>query len=323
MKYYLCLDLGGTKTSVALFHQNGMMADDFVHVVASRTFKGESAVYDNTKGAVNFILDKYKLTFNDLIGIGVGCPGPLDVESGIIINAPLMGWNNFPLKKKLTEDFHVPVMIDNDGNLGALAEQRCGIAKGLKQVIYVTVSTGVGAGIIIDGEIYHGKSDGAGEFGHLSIDQNGRECPCGSKGCLELYCSGTAIKNTLRQDEKKGIKSPVFQAAREEGKQLDAKLLARFAAQNDTYAVKLFEKIGWTLGYGLSYLFNLFDPEVVVIGGGVSKSHQFFEQAVRKALKQYTIIAVKDSQVVYSQMCDTVVLFGAYYLIKESIERGG
>ena len=157
---------------------------------------------------------------------------PLDPDSGIILNAPLMGWINFPLKSRLMNDFHVPVTIDNDCNLGALAEQRCGLAKGKENVIYVTVSTGVGAGIVIGGKIYHGKSGGAGEFGHLSI----------------------------------------------------------------------------------------FAPDVIIIGGGVSKSHALFENAMRKSIKEHTIGHIDDGRTIFSEMCDRVVLYGAYYLISEKVK---
>lgn len=322
MKYFLTLDLGGTKTSAALFTQEGVMVENYVYTVASKTFHGESAVYENSKKALEHILDQFKVDMSEVLGMGVGCPGPLDADRGIILNAPLMGWKNFPLKDRLTQDFQLPVRVDNDCNLGALAEQRQGCAMGLKNVIYVTVSTGVGAGILIDGQIYHGKTGGAGEFGHLSIEENGKLCPCGNRGCLELYCSGTAIKDILVQESRKGTKGLVFDLAAGNQGKLDAKLLAEAAEQGDAFSLALFERIGERLGYGLSNLFNLFDPDMVVIGGGVSKSHQFFEEALLRALKSRVIGYVQDGQIAYSSMCDKVVLYGACSLIREAVEKG-
>lgn len=322
MKYFLALDLGGTKTSATLFTRDGVMVEDYIYTAASKTFHGESAVYENSKHVLEHVIRKFGVNMSDILGMGVGCPGPLDAGRGVILNAPLMGWKNFPLQDRLIEDFQIPVKIDNDCNLGALAEQRCGCARGLKNVIYVTVSTGVGAGILINGQIYHGRTGGAGEFGHLSIEENGKPCPCGNRGCLELYCSGTAIKQILTDELRKGKKGIVFDlAAGNEGK-LDAKLLAEAAEQGDVYSLALFERIGEMLGYGLSNLFNLFDPDMVVIGGGVSKSHKFFEDALLLALKERTIGSVQDGQIAYSDMCDRVVLCGACCLIRETVEKG-
>ena len=212
-KYYLIMDIGGTKTTGALFTEDGKPVDDYFYVVKSQTYKGEEAVYQNTKSALDHIIEHFNVNMDDVLGIGVGGPGPLDVKRGVIIYSPMMGWKNFPIVDRLKQDFKKPVIMDNDGNLGALAEQRCGEGKGLDNVLYMTVSTGCGGGAVINREIYHGKTDSAAEFGHMSINLEGKECPCGGKGCLELYASGTAMKRRLVEDMKAGIKSSAFEAA--------------------------------------------------------------------------------------------------------------
>ena len=171
-----------------------------VYTAPSQTFKGEEAVYQNTKNVLKTVLDHFSLSTKDVRGIGVGSPGPLDSKRGVIIHAPLMGWKNFPIVERLKNDFYTDVLLDNDGNLGAFAEQRCGVAKGLQNVAYMTVSTGCGGGLVIGGKIYRGKHDGAGEVGHVSIDKNGLPCPCGSRGCFELYASGTAMNRIMKED---------------------------------------------------------------------------------------------------------------------------
>jgi glucokinase len=322
MKYYLIIDIGGTKTSTSLFSQDGVLVDDYVYTRASKTFSGEDAVYYNSKGAIDHIIEKYSVNMDDVLGIGVGCPGPLDSKKGIIINAPMMRWKNFPLKDRLFSDYHKTVAIDNDCALGALAEQRRGLAKGLENVIYITVSTGVGSGIVLNGEIYHGKTDSAGELGHMSIEEDGKLCPCGNKGCLELYCSGTAIKQILADDARKGVKALVFEMAQGDESKLDGQLLAMAADQGDRYSIDLYNKIGKTLGFAITNVFNLFDPDMVVIGGGVSKSHAHFHDALLSTVKCRSIIHVEDNQIAYSEMCDRVVLYGAFHLIKELVEKG-
>jgi glucokinase len=246
----------------------------------------------------------------------------LDTKKGLIIHAPLMKWRNFPIVERLAADFHLPACLDNDGNLGALAEQRRGVARGLRNIIYMTVSTGCGGGILINGEIYRGANDGAGELGHMSIDPGGLECPCGSRGCFELYASGTALRNAVRADMASGKKSRVFELVNKEGEKNLGRHLDDAAAEGDAYALALYRKEGYYLGVGLANLFNLFDPELIVLGGGVTKGRRFFHQTMMETLKERSEQPVHDDSVRYSEMNDRVVLYGAFFLIREYTERG-
>lgn len=322
MKYYLAMDIGGTKTSSALFSEDGAIVGDYIYVGESRTYCGEDAVYENSRNALAHILKRFDINIADVLGIGVGCPGPLDTQKGLIINAPLMGWKNFPLGEKLRADFGKAVAMDKDCNLGVLAEQQIGLAKGKLNVIYITVSTGVGAGIMIGGHIYRGRTDSAGEFGHISINADGLLCPCGNRGCLELYCSGTAIKRLLREDYQKRARSLVFDLCRGDPEKLDGKLLSAAAARQDPYALEIYSRIGKTLGLGIANIFSMFDPDIVVIGGGVSKSSRYFRDVLLDTVKSHSIVRVEDRHIVYSKLCDAVVLHGAYILIRDSMKRG-
>ncbi|MEF9942425.1 MAG: ROK family protein [Lachnospiraceae bacterium] len=316
-KYYLIMDIGGTKTTGALFTEDGMIVEDYTHVEKSQTFKGEEAVYQNTKMVFDHIVAKFHVDMKDVLGIGVGCPGPLNTKTGVIVHAPLMGWKNFPLVERLKQDFHLPVVLDNDGNLGALAEQRCGVAKGLDNVMYMTVSTGCGGGLVVGGNIYHGRNDGAGEVGHMSIDPKGLECPCGNRGCFEMYASGTAMNRRLQADMKAGKKNKVFDLAKYDATILDGKILTQAAELGDEYALNFYKKEAYYLGIGISNIFNLFDPDVLVIGGGVSKANKFYHEEMMHVIKERCIQSITDDSIRYSVMNDRVVLYGAYYLIKE------
>lgn len=320
-RYYLALDIGGTKTSGVLFRDDGALVDDYVYTVESQTFKGEEAVYQNSKGVLDHLIDHFALKKENIGGIGVGSPGPLDAEKGIIIHAPLMGWRNFPIVERLAEDFHIPVCLDNDGNLGALAEQRCGVAKGFLNVLYMTVSTGCGGGFVLNGQIYHGHACGAGEIGHMTIDPEGLPCPCGSKGCFELYASGTAMNRMMREDMAKGVKSRVFDLVGGEGEKINGKVLDQAAAEGDEYALRLFRREGHFLGLGIANLFNLLDPDVMVLGGGVTKSSAFFHEDLMNTLKKYCIQHISEDSIRYSVMNDRVVLYGAFYLIIEKTRK--
>ena len=319
-KYYLIMDIGGTKTTGALFTEDGKIVDDYTYVSKSPTFEGKEAVYQNTRGVLDHIVERFQVDLKDVLGIGVGCPGPLDSRKGIIIHAPLMRWKNFPLVERLSHDFQLPVALDNDGNLGALAEQRCGVAKGLDNVMYMTVSTGCG-GVVINGEIYHGKHDGAGEVGHMSIDPEGLDCPCGGKGCFELYASGTAMNRRMREDMAAGKKSMVFELAQHDPKKIEGRLLTEAAEKGDTYALAFFKQQAYYLGVGISNLFNLYDPEVLVLGGGVTKAKAFYHDEMMRVIRSRCLQPVEDDSIRYSVMNDRVVLYGAYHLIKDKLNH--
>jgi glucokinase len=318
-RYYLTLDIGGTKTSGALFTPDGVLVDDYVHTVESQTIKGEEAVYQNSKGVLDHVIGHFALKRDQILGIGVGSPGPLDTKRGLIIHAPLMGWRNFPVVKRLEADFGTAVMLDNDGNLGALAEQRCGAAQGLENVLYMTVSTGCGGGFVLNGRIYRGSGDGAGELGHMSIDPGGLPCPCGSRGCFELYASGTAMNRMMREDMKREVESRVFELAEGEPEKISGKLLHQAALLGDRYALDLLRGEGRLLGRGIANLFNLLDPDVIVLGGGVAKSSAFFHDELMDSLKKYCIQKISDDSVRYSILNDRIVLYGAFYLVHGNI----
>ena len=316
-KYYLSLDIGGTKTSASVFDENGNIVNNYVLKRKSETFKGEEAVYQNTKNVLEEILSELKIKKEDVIAMGVGSPGPLDTKKGIIIHAPLMGWENFPIVERLKEDFELPVYLDNDANLGALAEVRCGEGKGCKNLIYMTVSTGCGGGIIINNDIYRGSHDGAGEVGHMSVLPDGIDCPCGSKGCFELYASGTAINERMKADMLAGKKSLVFELAGHDPEKIDGSLLLKAASQNDEYALEAYRLEGYYLGLGIANLFNILDPEAIVLGGGVTKAKDYFHESCIKTLKKRCVHKVNDDMLRYSKLNDLVVLYGAYYLCKD------
>ncbi|MFA6628106.1 MAG: ROK family protein [Bacilli bacterium] len=320
-KYYLTMDIGATKTSSALFNQEGTLLDNFVALAKSKTYEGQEAVYQNTKSVLDVVIEHFSLNMDKVQAIGVGSPGPLDSKKGIIIHAPLMGWRNFPIVEKLEKNYKKQVFLDNDGNLGALAEVRCGVAKGLSNILYMTVSTGCGGGIIINNQVYHGVTDGAGEVGHMTIDPNGLDCPCGSKGCFELYASGTAMNLKMQHDMEAGEKSRVFELAEYDKTKINGYLLDIAASEGEKYALDLFKKEGYYLGVSIANQFNMMNPECIVLGGGVTKSKRFFHDELIKTLKKYCIQEVKEDSVRYSTLNDRVVLYGAFFNVKEKMLR--
>lgn len=320
-KYYLLLDVGGTKTTGTVFTRDGVPVNDIFHTAPSATYEGKDAVFRNTVAVGKKALELTGVDISSLIGIGVAAPGPLDYRTGTIIDVPMMGWRNFPLGDLLTETFGVPCRIENDGNLGALAEQKCGVAKGENSVLYMTVSTGCGGGIFLNGGIWRGKNGSAGEFGHMSIDMDGPDCGCGGKGCLELYASGTAMNKRMRADLKKGITSRVFELADFEAEKINGALLGQAAGEGDMYALSVLREEGRYLGAGIANIFNLFDPDVLVLGGGVTKSAAFFREEMMREVNRRSCLHIDDARVRFSVLNDRVMLYGAYYLIHEYMEQ--
>ncbi len=321
-KYYLIMDIGMTKTTCALFSEDGTPKDDYFLVVPSKTKEGAEAVYANTCGALHSVMDHFNVDREQILGIGVGAPGPLDVERGVIIDSPMMGVHEFPLADRLKKDFGMPVRMDNDGNLGAMAEQRLGEGKSLPNVLYMTVSTGCGGGAVLNGRVFRGSHDSAAEFGHISIDPEGDRCPCGNRGCLELLASGTGMRTLMRRDIAAGKKSKAFEAIGYDPEKVEGKYLTEAAAEGDEYALDFYRREGRFLGRALATFFNCFDPDVFVLGGGVTKAKAYFHDEMMRELSERAIRKVDPEQVKYSVMNDRVVAYGAYLLIKEYLEQG-
>lgn len=320
MKYFLIIDIGGTKTTSVLFNSQGEPVTEFL-VRSSRTYEGEDAVFQNTVELAREVLEAAGKTQEELAGIGVAAPGPLDYRTGLIIDVPMMKWKNFPLGDRLREEFGVPVYVENDGNLGALAEANVGVAKGENVVLYQTISTGCGGGIAIGGEIFHGHSGFAGEFGHVSINFSGPRCGCGGSGCFELYASGTAVNERMRRDIRSGVRSSVFDAIDYDPEKVNGKLLSDAAEQGDPYALDMMRQEGYYIGVGLSNLFNLFDPDVVVLAGGMAKAEKYFHDTMMDEIRRHTCFPVEEDRIRVSQLNDKVVAYGAYVMVKKAIDK--
>ena len=320
MKYYLIIDIGGTKTTSAVFNDQGEPITEF-KVKKSRTYEGEDAVFQNTVELAYEVLKEAGKTKKDLAGVGVAAPGPLDYRTGLIIDVPMMGWKNFPLGDRLKAEFDVPVYVENDGNLGALAEANVGVAKGENVVLYQTISTGCGGGIAINGEIYHGRSGFAGEFGHMTINFAGPSCGCGGSGCFELYASGTAVNRRMKRDIRCGIKSKAFEGIEYDPEKVNGKFLTEAAAEGDAYAIDMLRQEGYYIGVGLSNLINLLDPDVIVLAGGMAKAYPYFRYSMMDEIQRHACFPFEEDRIRVSELNDKVVAYGAYVMVKKAVEK--
>jgi glucokinase len=223
-------------------------------------------------------------------GIGICAPGPLDPKTGVILNPPnLPCWRNFPLGESVQRRYSAPVKIDNDANAAALAETRWGAARGCRNVFYATIGTGIGTGIVLDGKIYHGRTGSAGEGGHVSIDYHGPICRCGKPGCIEILASGTAIVQRARQEMAAGANSAILELAGGDVAAFTGEIVGKAAAAGDDLATRILTEATGLLALWLSNMVDLFDPEVIVIGGGAAALYQPFFGKLHDRISHLTV----------------------------------
>ncbi|HHV43902.1 MAG TPA: ROK family protein [Firmicutes bacterium] len=268
-KYAIGVDLGGTKIATGIVDMDAKLLDQVVMDTAAQ--EGVEAVLGRMAESVRTLMDRQGVKAEDVLGIGVCSPGPLDRETGIVLAAPNLGWTNVHLGPMLQELTGITTYVENDANAAALAEKWMGAGRGAKNMVYITVSTGVGSGIIINGSLYAGSHGTAGEVGHIVMEDGGPLCGCGQRGCLEAYASGTAIARMAREALESGTQSKIRDLVEDNLEAVSAKVVGEAAAQGDEVANAILDKAFHYLGLGMISVINLFDPELIVIGGGVSK----------------------------------------------------
>jgi glucokinase len=215
-------------------------------------------------------------------GIGVAAPGPVDPSAGVVLKAPsLPGWDNLPLRQILSEAFQTPVYVANDANVAALGEWVFGAGQGHQDLIYLTISTGIGGGVIANGQILLGANGLAGEMGHVTVLADGPVCSCGRRGHLEALASGPSIARWVEEQLQNGAKSNLPQ-----GTQLSAWQIAAAANAGDSLAIAAFERAGAYLGAALAIFINILNPSAVILGGGVARSGELLLAPIRKVLKR-------------------------------------
>ncbi|MFO7814464.1 MAG: ROK family protein [Halanaerobiales bacterium] len=283
--YYIGIDIGGTKILTALADEKGLILNKAQKQTESD--KGEKTIISNIKDSIDRVINNSSIKKKDVKRIGVGSPGPLDLEKGLIIENSNLSWTNVPIVKILEDMTGIPVILENDANAAALGEKHFGAGREADNIVYLTISTGIGGGIIIDKKIFHGGKGNAGEVGHMTlIPDSNYQCGCGNYGCFEAVASGTAIARRGREVLKKEADSLIKEYSENNPDRVDAPLIAAAARAGDKQAVEIFKLTGCLLGVGISNVVNLFDPEIVVLGGGVMHAQELFIDELRATLQE-------------------------------------
>jgi len=206
------------------------------------------------------------------LGVGIGSPGPIDRARGLVITTPNLGWHDFPLRDRVAAAVQLPATLDNDANCATLGEWWVGAAKGATNVVGMTIGTGIGGGLILNGALYHGSSDAAGEIGHTTIDSTGRRCKCGNYGCLEAYASGPAIAERAREQIAGGEDSLMAELVNGDVAKLTAQHVFEASRRGDAEARQVVRETARFIGTSVANLLNIFNPDMVVLAGGVTQA---------------------------------------------------
>ena len=308
---FIGIDLGGTKISTALIDAAGkIIAQDYRETQAA---EGQEAVIERMVDAACQVMGQAGVASAQVMAVGVCSPGPIDVQTGVVTAPPnLPGWKNVPLGQLIEEALGVTTFLENDANAAALGEHRFGAGRGVQNMIYVTASTGIGGGLILNGQLYSGTTGTAGEIGHMTVLPWGPYCGCGNRGCLEALASGTAIAREGREMVRRGVPTLIAQLAEGNPERVTAKLIAQAADQGDIEAREVLAEAMAYLGVGMASLVNLFNPELIVIGGGLTNMGEGLFEPVQRAIERRAFpAAARAVKVVPAALGDDVGVLGA------------
>ena len=314
---YIGIDLGGTKILTAVADDNGEIIARVK--LATETELGQERIKKNIFKSIYKVLEKTDIKIEKIKSIGIGSPGPLNVEKGIIYESANLPIKNMEIVELIEEETGVNTYLQNDANTAALGEKVFGAGKEADDLLYITISTGVGGGIIINGKIYYGHTGNAGEIGHMTVDPTGPQCGCGNYGCLESFSSGTAIKNMAKKAIENDESTLIKKLAKDQ--KLSAKLVAKAAEKGDQKALDIFAKAGYYLGIGIANLVNIFNPEMIILGGGVLKAKEYFLDRAKEEFKKRALKAPADIvKIKEAVLEDEIGVKGAIALAMQKVE---
>jgi glucokinase len=313
VRFVLGIDIGGTNLVVGNVAEDGSV----LHALGTEPTHAEAgatAVVDRLVELAERAIARTRreVPGAQIVGVGVGAPGPLDTRSGVVLLTPNLGWVNMPLRKIIHDRLGLPTALDNDANCAVLGEWWVGAARGARHAIGITIGTGIGGGLVLDGKLYHGASDVAGEIGHTTIDTEGRRCKCGNYGCLEAYASGPNIAMRAIEAAEAGAETSLSRLVDGDLRKITAQTVYEAAREGDELALEVVNDTAKFLGIGIANLLNIFNPEVVVVCGGVTLAgdHLFVplrREVARRAFKP----AVQACRIVPGELLNTAGVYGA------------
>lgn len=308
---FLGIDLGGTNIKLGLFDSNlSLIANSRTETESE---KGSSVVVKNLFKGIESILQENNVASHQLQAIGIGVPGLIDIENGISLFSPnFADWENVPLAALIENKTHVPVFIDNDVRMNLYGEWLKGIGKNKENIVLITLGTGLGAGVVMGGNVLYGKTSSAAEIGHMNMVRNGRPCACGSSGCFGRYVSARGMVATAKEKIQAGTDTILLGWTRGNTDLITAKMISDAYDAEDKLAREVLQETGEMFGFGLVNVINLYNPELIIIGGGMAKAGERLLQPARKIVKQRALkISSAACEIVYAELGDSAGIVGA------------
>jgi len=306
MSIYIAVDLGGTHIRAASYHQNDTTPIRYKKI---KTRVENQKVFSRILSVITDVIPEDE----QVAAIGIAAPGPINPRTGVVIETPnIPEWEDFPLTEKLSRHFGIPAYLGNDANLAGLGEWRYGAGKSHNHLLYLTISTGVGGGVISEGHLLEGAHGLGGELGHVTVLVDGPLCSCGHRGHLEALASGTAIANYVREQ----LDDPTRESSLRSRSDRGAKSVAEAAREGDPLAVEAYQRAGKYLGIGIANFLHIFNPSIVILGGGVSYSGEILFAPMRESIQKnaFNKSYLEDLVITAAALGDDAGLLGALAL---------
>lgn len=324
-RWIVGVDIGGTNTVVGLvpIHGGDPVGLQSFPTLSERGPKDVVArVARAVHASVRETLSATGASREAVIGMGIGSPGPLNRETGVVINTPNLGWRDFPVRDLLVEATGFDAALDNDANCATFGEWWMGAGRDVPSLVGITLGTGIGGGIVMDGELVHGASDAAGELGHMTIDFTGRRCKCGNYGCLEAYCSGPNIAARAVEGIEAGVETVLVELVDGDLDRLTAATVYEGVVLQDAYATEVMNETAKILGVGIANIINMLNPDAVVIAGGVTRAGDHLFLPLRSEVRRRAFRSAEQAcQILPAVLPETAGVIGAAAVFKK--ERTG
>lgn len=322
-RWIVGVDIGGTNVSVGILPANGgeILA---LRRLPTEPQRGAQFVVDRVvrmiQEAIGQVLDEYGGDRNDFAGVGIGSPGPLNRKTGVVINTPNLGWRNFPLRDLISNAVGLPATLDNDANCATYGEWWMGAGRDVDTLVGLTLGTGIGGGVVLNGEIFHGVSDAAGEIGHMTIDITGRRCNCGNYGCLEAYASGPAIAARAVEGIERGAESVLLELVDGHLERITAATVYEAVLLEDEFANEVMRETATFLGAGVANIINILNPGAVVIAGGVTRAGDHLFVPLRAEVRRRAFRSAEEAcTIVPAALPETAGVIGAAAVFKKEM----
>lgn len=315
----LAIDLGGTKITTAIVSGDGQVIAKERRLTLAE--ERQTSVINQLLSATDHLLSSKNIDSSELGGISIAAAGGIDIERGLVTSSPhLPGWHDVPLRDMVKDKYRVNTFLLNDASAAALGEHRFGAGKGVNNLVLLTLGTGIGGGIIIDGKLYNGPSGSAGEIGHMTVDVNAPRCICGNIGCLEMFVSGTAMAGEAKKRIAQGENSSLVEMAAGKIEEITAEEIGTAAREGDSLALDITQKAATYLGVGMVNIVNIFNPEMIIVGGGLSALGDLMLDTARKVVEERAFpVSAQAVRIVPAELGDEAGVRGAAVF---AIEQG-